>query len=381
MANKKKTSPLVLTLISIFIGLVVGAVLLAATGYNPFKAYGVILGAIFGKWKYIAYTIIYATPLIVTGLSVAFAFRTGLFNIGVEGQFIIGGLAAALVGAFVNLPMILHIPLIMVAAAVAAGLWGGLIGLMKAKFGVHEVIGSIMLNWVAFYLNNFIVLRPAIRRETTEATHYIADSARIEFLSNWKFSDAGRAWLTNHPALLDLLKAPVNAGIFIALLLAVLVWFILNKTTLGYELRAVGFNKDAAEYGGINVPRSMVLSMAIAGGLAGLAGALQVTGVTGQSIALAAQEGYGFDGIAVALIGAATPIGCVLAGLLFGALKYGGPAIQLAMQAPQEVIDIMIGTIVFFVAMPNLIRLILRRMRAVKPKKIADNGTAGGDLS
>lgn len=381
MSKVKKTSPLVLTLISIFFGLLVGALLLAVAGYNPARAYSVILGAIFGKPKYIAYTIIYATPLIVTGLSVAFAFRTGLFNIGAEGQFIIGSLVAALAGAFLPLPPVLHVIVVFLLAGLAAALWGGLAGFLKARFGIHEVIGTIMLNWVAFYLNNFIVLRPAIRRSTTEATHYIADTARTEILGVWKLSEGGMAWRQANPFFMDLFKAPVNVGILIALLLALAVWFILNKTTLGYELRAVGFNSSAAEYGGINVRKSMITSMAIAGGLAGLAGAMQVSGVTRQAIALAATEGYGFDGIAVALIGASTPIGCVLAGLLFGALKYGGPSIQLAMGAPQEVIDIMIGTIVFFVAMPKLIRLILSLKNRMIKKKIPTGENPGGEAS
>ena len=157
----------------------------------------------------------------------------------------------------------------------------------------------------------------------------------------------------------DVLKTPINAGFIFAILLAVLVWYILNKTTLGYELRAVGFNPHAAEAGGINVKKSMVISMLISGGLAGAAGAFQVLGVSHRIAKLAAMEGYGFDGIAVSLIGNNTGAGSVFAGLLFGALKYGGSKIQDAMQAPTEVINIMIGTIILFVAMPKLIRLIL----------------------
>ena len=178
-------------------------------------------------------------------------------------------------------------------------------------------------------------------------------------LSDWKISEAGIEFIRSHRFLGDILKTPVNVGFIIAILLAILVWYILNKTTLGYELRAVGFNPHAAEAGGINVKKSMVYSMVISGGLAGTAGALQVLGVSHRIAKLAAMEGYGFDGIAVSLIGNNTGAGSVLAGLLFGALKYGGSKIQDAMQAPTEVINIMIGTIILFVAMPKLIRLIL----------------------
>ena len=156
----------------------------------------------------------------------------------------------------------------------------------------------------------------------------------------------------------------------IAIAVAVLVWFILKHTTLGYRLRAVGFNLYAAEYGGINVKKNMVISMTIAGALSGLAGALQVMGVSHQISLLAAMEGYGFDGIAVSLIGNSTPIGCVFSGLLFGGLKYGGPKMQPAMGAPSEIINIVIGIIVFFIAIPQLIRLILEFGKRKKAEKV-----------
>ena len=352
-----------LTLISILLGFLLGAIVLVVAGFNPLEAYWVILKGIFSRPKYMSYVIIYATPLIITGLSVAFALRTGLFNIGAEGQYIIGAIAAAAAGYFIKLPLILHVAVAMGLAVIAAAMWGGLAGYIKARFGVHEVISTIMLNWVALYLSNYVVTLKSFASQGTGKTYTIQSSAKINLFSEWRITEAGIEFIRSHRMLGDILKSPINVGFIFAILLAVLVWYVLNKTTLGYELRAVGINPHAAEAGGINVRTSMVTSMLFAGGLAGAAGAFQVLGVSHRIAKLAAMEGYGFDGIAVSLIGNNTGGGSVFAGLLFGALKYGGSKIQDAMQAPTEVINIMIGTIVLFVAMPKLIRLILTLKR------------------
>jgi simple sugar transport system permease protein len=353
------SSGLTFTLLSILVGFLIGAVVLLIAGFNPLYAYRIIIEGIFSRTKYISYAIIYSTPLIITGLSVTFAFRTGLFNIGAEGQFIIGSLVAGLIGHFLELPLVLHVIVIMIGAALAAGLWGGIAGFLKAKFGVHEVIATIMLNWIALYLNNYIIMKPFFRRPESETSKEILDSASITFVENWKYSDAGREWLSGHPYLKDFLSAPANAGIIFAIILAIMVWYVLNKTTLGFELRAVGYNKFAAEYGGIKVKKSIITSMVIAGAIAGLAGAIQVMGVTKSVIVLPLMEGYGFDGIAVSLIAGNMAIGNIFSGLLFGALKYGGPKIQPPLGAPSEVIDIMIGTIVFFIAIPKIFKMVM----------------------
>jgi len=350
---------LALTLISIALGFILGAIILLSAGFNPLEAYWAILKGIFSRPKYVSYVIIYATPLIITGLSVAFALRTGLFNIGAEGQYIVGAIMAAAVGYFFHLPLILHVPFAIGMAMMAGAIWGGLAGYIKARFGVHEVISTIMLNWIALYLSNFVITLKAFAAQGTGKTFPIQATARINLLSEWRISEAGIEFIRSHKILGDILKTPINVGFIFAILLAILVWYVLNKTTLGYELRAVGFNPHAAEAGGINVKKSMVVSMLFAGGLAGAAGAFQVLGVSHRIAKLATMEGYGFDGIAVSLIGNNTGAGSVFAGLLFGALKYGGSKIQDAMQAPTEVINIMIGTIILFVAMPKLIRLIL----------------------
>jgi simple sugar transport system permease protein len=378
MSSERKRhwmSPLVVTLLSVAMGFVVGGLFLAAAGYDPFRAFLVVLWGIFSRPSYMVYAVIYATPLILTGLSVAFAFRTGLFNIGAEGQFILGALAAALTGAFVDLPPLVHAVAAAGAGMIAAALWGALAGFLKARWGVNEVIGTIMLNWIALYGNNFVVTRPGITRAAATATEFIRDSARIEFFPLWKSSEAGLAWRAAHPLWSDVLRTPFNAGIFWALGLAFLCWWILNRTTLGYELRAVGLNPACAEYGGIDVKRNVVRSMAIAGALAGAAGAFHVLGWTRQAAELAAMEGFGFDGIAVALIGNNTPLGCVLGGFLFGALKYGGSKLQFALRAPTEVVNIVMGAIVFFVAMPRLVPLLAAWWRRGKG---GEGGRASG---
>lgn len=338
--------------LSILLGLLVGAIVLIISGNNPIEAYGAMIEGIIGKPKYIAWTIIKATPYILTGLSIAFAFKTGLFNIGAEGQFIIGALVATVVGYSINLPAVIHIPLTIILAGLAGGLWGSIAGFLKSKFGINEVIATIMLNWIAFYLSNFMVSNSFISVPNSEASVNIQESASIGI--DWLKGIVGPA-------------TSVNWGIIISIVLVFVIWFILTKTTLGFELRAVGHNKDAAEYAGIDVGKSILKSMAIAGLLAGVAGAIQVMGVTHNITVLAAQEGYGFDGIAVALIANSNPIGVIFSGLLFGAFKYGGIKMQ-SVGAPSEVINIVIGSIVFFIALSNGLRMLYIKMKQKKAK-------------
>lgn len=353
-----KKNRLTVTIISILMGLVVGAIILSIAGFSPMKAYGIMLDGVFGSGKYISWTIIRSTPIIITGISVAFAFKTGLFNIGAEGQFIVGSLFAALVGYFFKLPPVLHVIVALIAGALAAGLWAGIAGILKSKFGVNEVISSIMLNWIALYLNNYLISLPGFRRPNSDASYKILESAELNILKKWKLSEAGRAVLKNNKLLKDFLNPPVNYGFIIAILLAFLVWYILKNTTIGYQLKAVGYNKDAAEYGGINIRKNIVVSMIIAGAISGIAGATQVLGVSRQVAILAAMEGYGFDGMAVSLIAGNNPLATIPAGLLFGGLKYGGSKLNSTIQAPSEIISITIGVIVFFVAMPKLLEII-----------------------
>lgn len=372
-------NPLTSIVISIGLGFVVGAVVLAIAGYDPAAAYGAMFRGIFSKPKYIAQVIIKSTPLILTGLSVAFAFKTGLFNIGAEGQYIVGSIAAVLVGAKLSLPPVIHFLAVILAAMVAAGLWGCFSGFLKAKFGINEVITCIMLNWIALYLNNFMIQMPWLKKPGTEASYEVQTTAWSVVLGNYKATEEGRQALLSDPILADVvLKTDLNYGILFAILAAVAVWFILNRTSKGFELRSVGFNSDAARFSGIDVNKNIMQSMFIAGALAGLAGALQMTGVMPHRISiLAAQEGYGFDGISVALIANSSPIGCIFSGLLFGGLKYGGSAIQSNTGAPSEVINIVIGTIVFFIAMSTMFRILADKLAKKGGKGHASHTDSG----
>ena len=261
-------------------------------------------------------------------------------------QVIIMLLVAVLVGAGLDLPAIIHIPLTLLCAAIAGALWGGIAGWLKSKFGINEVIANIMLNWIAFYLSNFVLMTSWLKVPNSETSVPIKDSAKISI--DWLKGLVGPA-------------TSVNWGIVISIIIVIIIAFILAKTTLGFELRAVGFNKFGAEYAGINVNSSILKSMAIAGMIAAIAGAIQVMGVTNVITVLPAQEGYGFDGIAVALIANNNPIGVIFSGLLFGAFKYGGTKMQ-SVGAPSEVISIIIGSIVYFIALVHVIKIAVQKI-------------------
>ena len=353
MQDKKSVldNQFVFTVLAILLGLIVGALVLLFSGFNPLDVYRVLIEGIVSKPKYVAYDIIYATPIILTGLSVAFAFRTGLFNIGAEGQYIMGSLAAVLVGILVSAPPVIHGLLCILAGALAGAGWAGLSGLFKSQKGISEVITGIMLNWIALYFSNFMVKNSPIAQEGADASVDILDTASIKI----------QALKVDRGTIL-------NAGIFIAIVMVIVVYMIINKTTLGYQLRAVGLNAHAAQYGGINVTRSMMISMVIAGALAGLAGAVQVTGVQGRINLLASQEGYGFDGLSVAMIGANHPVGVLFSGLFFGALKYGGGKLT-TVRAPSELINIIMGCIIYFTAIATGLKQIFGQISIGKGGK------------
>lgn len=356
--------PLVAILLAIFFGFVVAAVILGMAGYQPLDAFDALFRGIYSKPKYISNTIIKSTPIILTGLSVAFAFKTGLFNMGAEGQYIMGTIAATMVGLYIELPAFLQIPLIVLAGMAAGALYGGIVGLLKANFGIHEVITSIMLNWIALYFNNFVVNIPAVHKPNSSGTFVIGQSGYTVFLNEWKMTEQGRAFLESHPYFGEmLLKTDLNAGILFAIAAVVLVMFLLKKTSLGYQMRAVGFNMDAAEFAGIPVKKNMIKSMLVAGALSGLAGALVITGMSPHKLStLAAFENYGWNGVSVALIAGNSPVGCLFAGLLFGGFLYGGQTIQSEVGAPSEIINIMLGTIVFFVALSQVALMLADRL-------------------
>lgn len=352
------------TLIAIFFGFVVAAIVLVAAGYNPWSAFGALFQGMFGKPKYISNMIIKATPIIFTGLSVAFAFKTGLFNIGAEGQYIAGTIAAVCVGSKLDLAPVLQIPAVILAGVIAGGVFGAAVGFLKARFGIHEVITSIMLNWIALYLNDFVVNTPAYHQPNSTSAYPVNPSSYTMLLPNWKTSKEGLAAMKPISWLYEVMvKTDVNFGFIVAVAVAILVWLLLYRSAKGYELRAVGFNRDAAEFAGISVSRNITQAMVIAGLLSGLAGAFAITGTSPHGISqMAAFENNGFNGLSVALIAGSSPIGCIFAGLLFGGLLYGGQTVQQDVGAPTEIINIMIGTIVFFVALTKIVPVLADRL-------------------
>ena len=354
-------------LLAILIGFLIGAGFLAIMGISVGDAYGKLLDSV-TTVKGLSYVVVYATPYILTGLSVAFSFKTGVFNIGAEGQFVVGSMAAAVTGILLgNLPKPLLIPLCFLAAMVAGAVWGIIVGFLKTKWGINEVLAMIMFNWIAFYLSNYIAGLSGIKNTgTAEATQTISENART-LLSKSTIADLG-------------LAPTANWGILMALGAMLLVWFIIDKTTLGYELKAVGSNKFAAEYGGIGVNKSILTALAISGALAGLGGALQVMGMGGRISIFSSQEGFGFGGIVVALIGCSNPFGALAAGLFYGALTYGGSKLNLV-GAPTQLISVIIGTVVFFIAISVVLERLgggLRARKNVINREDAEKAPASG---
>ncbi len=340
-------------LLSIVLGFLIGAIFLVIMGISVGGAYGRLLSSVTGV-KGFSYVIVYSIPYIVAGLSVAFSFKTGVFNIGAEGQFVVGSMAAAVVGILAGgLPKPLLIPLCFLAAMAAGAVWGVIVGFLKTKWGINEVLSMIMFNWIAFYFSNFIAGIPAIHSDgSAEATKNISANAST-LLSKDFISRMG-------------LCPTANWGILVAIAMTILVWIIIEKTTLGYELKAVGSNKFAAEYGGINVNRSILTALAISGALAGLGGALQLMGMGSRISVFSSQEGFGFAGIVVALMGCSNPFGVLVAGIFYGALIYGGSKLNLV-GAPTQLVNVIVGTVVFFIAISvifeNLKRLRVRSSR------------------
>ncbi|MCI9680580.1 MAG: ABC transporter permease [Lachnospiraceae bacterium] len=347
--NKKKSileMNVFYTLIAIAAGFIIGAVFLLIAGISPAVAYGKLLNSIFGKPKYLFWTLIYASPLIFTGLSVAFSFRTGVFNIGAEGQFVMGTLTACVLGILVDLPAVIHVPLCIIAAAAAGMIWSLIVGVLKVKRGIHEVLSFIMFNWIAFYLSNYVVNLSVIHKEGGgEASKDVLESSRLLFPEGLRKA-------------LDCSAA--NWGIIMAIVAAVIIWVVIEKTTLGYQLKAVGFNSNAALYAGINADRSVLTALGISGALAGLGGAVQILGMSGRLSQFAGQEGFGFEGITVALIGSSSPIGCIFSGLFYGAMKYGGSKLSMV-KAPSEVVDIIMGCVILFIAISQIFRVLFAR--------------------
>ncbi len=323
---------------AVILGLIAGAIIMLVSGYNPITGYISLFNGIFGDPYVIGETIRAMTPLILSGLAVAFAFRTGLFNIGVEGQLLVGWLASVWVGIAFDLPKIIHLPIAILAAAVAGALWGFIPGLLKAKLKVHEVIVTIMMNYIALHVTNQLIRSFLI--EPGERTGKIKESASLASENLMQLTEFSR----------------LHYGIIVAIIGAVIMWFILERTTKGFELRSVGYNQHASKYAGMNVSKNIILSMSISGAFAGVAGAMEGLGTYQYMTINGGFTGQGFDGIAVALLGANNALGIVFSSLLFGGLKIGALKMQSEALVPTELVEIVIALIIFFVASSYIIR-------------------------
>jgi simple sugar transport system permease protein len=295
-------------------------------------------------------------PYMLSGLAVALGFRAGLFNIGAEGQFVIGGLCAVVVGFSVKgLPAWIHLPLSVAAGALGGGIWGGIVGLLKAWTGAHEVINTIMMNWMGFRLVEWLLREPLEDVQGTHRTAEILDTAKLP-----------RFFPT---------PIRLHAGLIVALLAAVFVWWFLWKTTWGFEMRTVGANPNAARYGGMSIGRNIALAMFISGALAGLAGVSESLGLT-HNMSLGFQAGYGFDSIALALLGGSHPVGVILASLLFGMLRAGGTRMMSIAGVPLEITSIVQSMVIIFIAAPAIVRS-LYRLRAKREEMVPTTITRG----
>lgn len=341
--SDEKNHRFLVPIVSVLFGFLAGAIVMIITGINPLEGYQALVKGVLGNPRKFGEWIVSSTPLIFTGLAIAFGFRTGLFNIGAEGQLILGSFAAVAVGILFKLPKVIHLPLALMAAAIAGGLWAFIPGILKAKFKVHEVVVTIMLNYTALHLANYGIKN--LPGSTNTRTVDIEQTANLssEFLSK----------ITAHSRL--------HWGFVVAIIAALIFWYIIEKTTFGYELRAVGFNAHASEYAGMKVNRNIVLSMMISGAFAGLAGAMISIGTFDYARVIGSFEGYGFDGIAVALLGNNSGLGIVISGFLFGALKAGSSAMALA-SVPKEIASIIMAFIVLFAAMNYGIKKLLLRL-------------------
>ncbi len=366
--NKMKQlfNPLLVPVLAIVTAVVVGGLIIYSVGGDPIKAYmGLIQGA-FGSPKALSETAVWATPYIFAGLAVAVAFNGGLFNIGAEGQLALGAVTAALIGYALpgwlgvkTLPAYIHIPLAVGLGMLAGALWAAIPGALKAYTGGHEVINTIMMNYIALNITSYLLNGPMKDHDplnVSARTPEIAMNARI-------------------PALFANPLLRVHWGFILALVIAALMWWMLWKTKLGFEIRTVGTNPDAAKYAGINVKRTIIITMAISGALAGLAGAIEVTALNYRH-ELGFSSGYGFDAIAIALLGKTNPFGVILASILFGAMRNGATRMQFLTQIPVDIISVIQALILLFVAADAIIRFIYR-IRSREEKVVLTRGWNG----
>jgi general nucleoside transport system permease protein len=343
---------IIISLIAIILGLLAGGILMLFIGSNPIEGYSYLFQGALKNIERIGNTLATATPLIFAGLSVAFAFKTGLFNIGTSGQMLIGGLFATAIGLTFDFPRPILLLVMMLMGILGGALWAFIPGLLKAKFNVHEVVSTIMMNWVAYWTVYYVV--PGYFKgeflETESRKLPDAATLRVSFLTEW-FDGSY-----------------INLGLFLGVIAVIIIGFIINKTTLGFELKAVGFNRHAAEYAGMRVNRNIILSMLISGGLAGLGGVTLYTG-NASTIQIGILPNQGFDGIAVALLGANAPIGVFFAAILFGILYSGTGFMNAMTEIPPELANTIIAIVIYFAATSILIERVMNKFSRKRSNK------------
>jgi simple sugar transport system permease protein len=314
----------------------------------------------FGGSREIAETLVAATPLIFGGLAFAIAYQAGLFNIGIEGQLVVGGLAAGLVGATpLGLPLAIHLPLALLAAVVAGGLWGGVPGYLKARTGAHEVITTIMLNYIAYRVSAYVIAHDEIFpmvNPSLQATNPVVPEARLP-----RFIEGTR----------------LHTGLLLALAAAAILWYLLYRTTFGYRVRMVGLSRGAAAYAGVSWGRTITVAMVLSGLLGGLAGASEALGLQGRYFNIS--PGYGFTAIAVGLVGRNHPAGVVLAGLLFGALNAGATRMQSAAGTSKDLVSVLLGLVILSVAAFSAIDYLQRRRQQASRARGSSRDRASAD--
>lgn len=337
--------------ISVLIAMLIGSIIILSSGKDPAAAFLAMFDGAFGGPRQVGETLLRATPLIFTGLAVAYGFRAGLFNIGAEGQLFMGGLAAAYVGyQLAGMPWVIAAPGALVAAALAGAAWAFLPALMKAKIGAHEVITTMMFSYIGRYFVSWVVNGPFRAPGQIPQTPEIPPESRLPRLSELlTFIEPNRA----------------HFGIILGIIAAVVVWWILKYTVMGFEARAVGFNPSAAENGGISFASTTVKSLCTSGALAGLSGAVEVMGLH-YRLFDQFSSGFGFTGIAVALLAKNNPIGVIAAAILFGALSAGSGTMQLQADVSTKVISVIQGIIIFLVGAELIVTWAVGRVRARK---------------
>lgn len=356
---KDRAAALIIPLLAIFTALLVASVAILLSGSNPITAYSALLAGAFGNLNSFIETLIKTIPLLIAGLGATLAFRGGLFNIGIEGQILVGSIAAVLAGTGIHTPSFIHIPITLLAGVIGGALWAAIPGFLKAKFGAHEVITTIMTNYIAARVVTWALGANGPLRKITSVvpeTNSVLTSAQL-------------------PSLIP--DTRLHAGLLIAIVLIFVVYIILFKTVLGFEIRTAGMNIQAARYIGIKVDRTIILTMALSGGLTGLAGAIQVMGLPPYNYSAGFTTGYGFDSIAVAILGGTTPIGVAFSSFLFGIMNAGARLMQLRAKVPVEIITILQGLILMFVA-ANLIIRKLYHIRVQAKEELINLGQGWG---